>query len=443
MCIGRLLRAAAVVDQKHILAGHAHRVTQAAGTGRLGARQHAVRPVIAQPVEIFASQQSQPQLVRTGPDLKIGGHQRGLLAQSKLQVAPGPGGDVKIFVDEIHVGGGGQQQECNGNHADSAGRPQPSLAPQRAKMGSMNDSMAQPRAQLAPLELPGWKTAINWTAAVVLAIVFLVSGLYKITDPQGWAVRLTQLRFPESLSLAGALGVGITETLAGVLVLVPRFRRWGAILTGLLLVAFMIYMGMNYAALKGADCSCFPIVKRVVGPMFFVGDAALLLVAVGAGVWSKPASGIRSALVILGAVAVFAGVSYGVAAARETGTKAPDTITVNGKPYSLQHGKILLFFFDPECMHCLAAGKRMATFNWGDTAIVAIPIQQPQFAAAYLEDTKLKALVSNDLQQLKAVFPFVSVPAGVALENGREKMPLTKFEGDEPAATLKQLGFIQ
>jgi hypothetical protein len=31
----------------------------------------------------------------------------------------------------------------------------------------------------------------------------------------------------------------------------------------------------------------------------------------------------------------------------------------------------------------------------------------------------------------------------VALENGREKMPLTKFEGDEPAATLKQLGFIQ
>jgi len=30
----------------------------------------------------------------------------------------------------------------------------------------------------------------------------------------------------------------------------------------------------------------------------------------------------------------------------------------------------------------------------------------------------------------------------VALENGRQKAPLTKFEGEEPGATLKQLGFI-
>jgi hypothetical protein len=35
------------------------------------------------------------------------------------------------------------------------------------------------------------------------------------------------------------------------------------------------------------------------------------------------------------------------------------------------------------------------------------------------------------------------VPAGVALENGRDKMHITNFVGDEPAATLKQLGFIQ
>ena len=311
-------------------------------------------------------------------------------------------------------------------------------------MGSMNDSMAQPQPGLASLDLPGWKTAVSWVAGIVLAIVFLVSGLYKITDPQGWAVRLTQLQFPEHLSLAAALGVGMAETLGGVLVLVPRFRRWGAILTGLLLVAFMIYMAVNYTALKGADCSCFPIVKRVVGPLFFVGDAALLLIAACAGIWSKPSTGLRSAVIVLGAVAVFAGVSYGVDAARQSGAKAPDTITVDGKPYSLQQGKILLFFFDPECVHCLDAGKRMSHYNWGDTRVVAIPIQQPRFAAAYLEDTKLHAGISNDLAQLKAIFPYVAVQAGVALENGREKMPLTKFEGDgEPEATLRKLGFVQ
>jgi uncharacterized membrane protein YphA (DoxX/SURF4 family) len=310
-------------------------------------------------------------------------------------------------------------------------------------MGSMNDSMAQPQPAFAPLALPGWKTAVSWLSAIVLAAAFLASGLWKVTDAQGWAIRLTQLKFPESLSLAAALVVGITETMGGVMVLVPRFRRWGAMLTGLLLVAFMIYMAVNYTALKGADCSCFPIVKRAVGPMFFVGDAALLLLAPLAAVWAKPSSGPRSALVILGAVAVFAGVSYGVNEARQTGTKAPDTITVAGQPYSLQQGKIFLFFFDPECLHCLDAAKRMSHYNWGDTRVVAIPIQQPQFAKGFLEDTKLKAVVSNDLKQLRALFPFVSTPAGVALENGREKAPLTKFEAEEPEVTLKQLGFVR
>jgi uncharacterized membrane protein YphA (DoxX/SURF4 family) len=308
----------------------------------------------------------------------------------------------------------------------------------------MNDSMAQPRPGLAPLDLPGWKTALSWFAAIVLGIVFLVSGLYKVTDAQGWAIRLTQLRFPEALSLPGAIAAGIAETVGGAFILVPRFRRWGALITGILLIVFMIYMGVNYTALKGADCSCFPIVKRVVGPLFFVGDAALLALTPLAAMWAKPSNGLRTALVILGAVAVFAGVSYGVNEVRATGTKAPDTITVAGQPYSLQHGKILLFFFDPECIHCLNAAKTMSHFNWGDTKVVAIPIAQPQFAAGFLEDSKLKAVVSNDLQQLKAVFPYVSTPAGVALENGRQKASLTKFESDkEPETTLKQLGFIQ
>jgi hypothetical protein len=30
----------------------------------------------------------------------------------------------------------------------------------------------------------------------------------------------------------------------------------------------------------------------------------------------------------------------------------------------------------------------------------------------------------------------------VALENGREKASLTKFEGEEPGAALKQLGLV-
>lgn len=306
----------------------------------------------------------------------------------------------------------------------------------------MTDSMAQPRGGLASLELPGWKTALNWAAAILLSLLFLVSGLWKVTDAQGAAVRMAEARVPESLSLAAALMFGIAETLGGVLLLVPRFRRWGSILTGFLLLAFLAYFAVNYNVLHGEDCSCFPWVKRIVGPGFFIGDGLMLLLAVLAGIWSRPPESLRSAILVLSAVVVFALVSYGVAAVRQTGVKAPESILVDGQPYSLQHGRIFLYFFDPECMHCFDAAKRMSHFNWGDTKVVAIAVQQPRYAAQFLQDTGLRAAISTDLQKLKQVFPYAGTPAGVALEDGREKASLTKFEGEEPAATLKQLGLV-
>jgi uncharacterized membrane protein YphA (DoxX/SURF4 family) len=257
-------------------------------------------------------------------------------------------------------------------------------------------------------------------------------------------VRITELKFPEQLSLAAALVFGIAETVGAALVLVPRFRRWGAALIGLLLIGFIIYFAANYSALRGADCTCFPWVKRVVGPSFFIGDGALLLLAAVAGWWSRPPQSLRSAFLVLGAVAVYALVSYGVAAVRQTGTKAPETVMVNGAPYSLQHGKILLYFFDPECMHCFNAAKKMSHLVWGNTSVVAIPVSAPRYAPAFLQESGLKAVVSTDLDKLKSTFPYTAVPAGIALENGREKGPLTKFEEDsEPATTLRELGFVK
>lgn len=307
----------------------------------------------------------------------------------------------------------------------------------------MDHSMAQPHQGLAELELPSWKTTLSWVGAILLALVFLVSGLWKLTDAPGAAVRMAQARVPQSLSLAGAIGFGIAETFAAVLLLVPRFRRWGAWLGGALLVAFMIFIGINYNALRGAECSCFPWVKRAVGPGFFIGDGIMLALAVLAGLWARRAQSLRTAMLVLGAVTLFAAGSYGVAAMRQTGTKAPDTVTVNGKPYSLQEGKILIFYFDPECLHCLDAAKRMSKLNWGDTRIVAVPINVKQFAQGFLDDTHLNAVISNDLPQLKKIFPYVSAPAGVALVNGREKMALTQFEDPEPTDILKKIGFIQ
>lgn len=255
-------------------------------------------------------------------------------------------------------------------------------------------------------------------------------------------MRMSQALVPESWSLFLAVAFGIAETVGGVFVLVPRFRRWGAILTGLLLLAFLGWFTIHYAALRGADCSCFPWVKRVVGPGFFISDGLMLLLAAAAGVWSKPPASSRTAALIFAAVAVFAGVSYGVDAAHQTGTLAPAAITVDGRLYSLQHGRIFLFFFNPECRHCIDAARRLSQLDWGDTRVVAIPVEEPQYSVQFLQMTGLKAGVSTDFAELKQAFGFSGYPSGVALLNGRQRASLAQFEGSEPAVTLKQLGFI-
>lgn len=295
---------------------------------------------------------------------------------------------------------------------------------------------------MQPLELPAWKTKLSWAAAVLLAVLFLISGIWKITDPQGWAVRITELKVPASLSLAAALGFGIAETLGAVFILVPRFRRWGALLIGILLLAFIAYFALNYGALRGADCSCFPWVKRIVGPEFFLTDALMLGLAFFAGMWSSPSGSLRTMAVVAGTVVVFALVTYGVEAVRQSGARAPAYITVSGQPYSIQHGKYFLFFFDPGCMHCFDAAKAMSQLRWDHTTVVAIPVEMPQFSGQFLEQTGLQAVVSSDFDKLKVIFGYTSYPFGVAVENGREKAPVMHFENSEPADTLKRLGFI-
>jgi hypothetical protein len=74
--------------------------------------------------------------------------------------------------------------------------------------------------------------------------------------------------------------------------------------------------------------------------------------------------------------------------------------------------------------------------------IIGVATEQPQFAADFLHDTGLQASISPDIQILKKTFPFGDPPAGAAIENGRQKQAITQFEGDEPAATLKRLGFV-
>ena len=303
--------------------------------------------------------------------------------------------------------------------------------------------MQESPAMAGTVNLTRWQMATGTVAALLLAILFFVSGTWKLAEPFTWSQLMGQFQVPSSLALPFAILVGIGETFGAALIIVPRFRRWGSVLIGFLLVAFMAYIGVKYNVLVGKDCSCFPLVKRAVGPGFFVGDAVMLLLAIVAGVWAQRSHNMRGALLILGAIAVFAGLSYGINANANTGLKAPASITVDGKPMSLESGDIFLFFYDPECMHCDAAARRMAKYNWKDTKVIAIPTRVPRFAAAFLHDTGLKAGTSLDVQLLRQTFKFVDPPYGSALHNGHQKAAVANFDESEPAKTLRSVGFVE
>ncbi|MBI5085844.1 MAG: DoxX family membrane protein [Acidobacteria bacterium] len=307
----------------------------------------------------------------------------------------------------------------------------------------MEDSMAQGDDSPVPLPVQLWKVWAGWACAGALALLFLVSGLWKLLDPLATEQRMVQMLFPAQIAMAVALLTGITEAWAGLLILVPRWRRWGAWLCGLLLVAFMVYMGVNYARLTGEDCSCFPWLKRVVGPGFFIGDGLMLLAAFLAGLWAGKPESYKQALMSLGALVVFAGVLYGVTAARQTGIQAPPSITVDGTSLSLRQGRVLVYFFDPECMHCFAGAQGLQKLAWREVKVVAVPTVNPQWGANFLRDTGLRAGLSTDTAALREKFKFTDPPYAVALDRGRQVEAFPFFDDKEPAATLKKLGWVK
>jgi hypothetical protein len=75
--------------------------------------------------------------------------------------------------------------------------------------------------------------------------------------------------------------------------------------------------------------------------------------------------------------------------------------------------------------------------------VVGVPISGVQFAAQFMQDTGFHMAITTDRDKLKAVFPYAGVPAGVVIENRRQKAALLKFDGEEPAASLKRLGLIE
>lgn len=290
-----------------------------------------------------------------------------------------------------------------------------------------------------------WKRTAATISAILLGLIFLVSGGWKVLNPFKTGELLEQAQVPAGLGVLGAASLGTVELFAAFLLFVPRFRRWGGLLGSALMIFFIVWVGSFYHVLVGQKCSCFPLIERTVGPGFFVGDTLMLLLAFIAFAWSPRVARFKVPAIAFGALVALAAVSFGVNAAERGTVQMPTPIVVDGKPQNLRDGKVFLFFYDPSCLHCDAASKFMSKLNWGNTRIVAIPTVNQQWASSFLHDTGLKASTSVETGKLRGIFQFVDPPFGVALVDGRvrETFGQAQFNAPLPEPDLKRLGFVK
>lgn len=295
---------------------------------------------------------------------------------------------------------------------------------------------------------PGTSSGLRLTGAVcafLLGIIFLVSGGWKMLQPFTTGELLEQAQVPAGLGVLGAAALGTTEVLAAFLLFSTKYRRWGGILGSALIIFFLGWIGFYYHVLVGRECSCFPLIKRSIGPMFFVSDGVMLLLGLAAWAWSAKVKSLKTPALALVLLISVAGGSYAWNKSKITHVAVPAPVTVDGKVTDLAKGKVFLFFYDPSCMHCDAAAKFMSGFDWTDTQVVSIPTVNPQWAASFLHDTKLKAGTSLDLAKLKGAFPFVDPPYGVVLRDGQVKATFgqAQFSAPSPKAQLQGFGFVK
>lgn len=99
---------------------------------------------------------------------------------------------------------------------------------------------------------------IGIVARLVVGGVWLVAGLLKLPDPTGnvRAVRAYQL-LPESIVPPVGHALPILEILVGGCLVAGLLVRWSALLSALLLVAFVAGISSAWARGLSIECGCF------------------------------------------------------------------------------------------------------------------------------------------------------------------------------------------
>jgi len=291
----------------------------------------------------------------------------------------------------------------------------------------------------------------SWVLALALAAIFGAAGLWKLYAPAQAGIRLVEAAVPSAYGLPAAVLLGSLETLAALLLLLPGYRRSGAILTGALAAFFIAYMGAQYSHLKGIECGCLPGRHRALGVGFFIEDGLMLAAAVGVAIVARPAAHTARSL-LRPALALLVIVALGAASATlDRPLLARDSALalrvmdragrVAEMPLS-RRTYTLLYFYNPSCLDCQFASQQIAQLRLAAPLIV-LPGAGVETAYEYLSQAGIKnALVALDYQDLSSRFALKQVPALYLLRGSRPQNVILNFDPQTLQKTLGERGLL-
>lgn len=122
--------------------------------------------------------------------------------------------------------------------------------------------------------------ALLLVARLILAAVFLVSGIAKLFDLSGSQAALRSFGVPEPLTRSGGILLPIGEVLIAILLLPVVTAKWGALFALVLLVVFIAGISYNLSRGRKFDCHCFgQLTSSEIGPSTLIRNVVLAVLA--------------------------------------------------------------------------------------------------------------------------------------------------------------------
>ena len=135
-------------------------------------------------------------------------------------------------------------------------------------------------------------------ARLILAAVFVVSGISKLFDLSGSQAAMRSFGVPERMTRAGGILLPVAELIIAVLLIPAATAAWGALLALVLLIVFVVSIGYSLSRGRKFDCHCFgQLTTSEIGPSTLSRNAVLAVlaafVAVSGFANNDPGPGVR------------------------------------------------------------------------------------------------------------------------------------------------------